>query len=432
MLKKHTLILIAALTLPASNASAELIDRIIAIVNEDVVMLSEFQQAVKDLRSKLIAAKVAKMPPASAIQQKALNELIIEKLMLDKAEKEGIVINEQMVSEAIGRIARNNNISLNQLREALEAEGVDFNAFREKIRKQLVVARLRNIEVNNVVQVSKSEVDQYLKNEDSAPTGREAVHMRHILISTPDGATPGQIAAAKQRTIDIWKQLNAGADFVEMAQAHSEGRQALQGGNLGWMPISNIPGLFMQAASNLPRGGISKPIQSKSGFHIVQLEDYRGEDRKLVEQSYTRHILVKTDEVTTDEDAENRLWQLRERIQQGDDFASLAKSHSQDTGSAIKGGSLGWVNPGVMVEDFEKQMNALQPGEISLPFKSPFGWHIAYVEDRRHHDATEQTRRSEARKAIRERKAKEAMDQYRRRLHDEAYIELRLNDPDSV
>lgn len=414
------------------NAAPQLIDRIVAIAGEDVVMLSELATASVTLQQKLRAANVSPMPSQATIQSKALNQLISEKLQLAEAETLGISADEATLNQALNRVAKNNNVSLAELRSALQQQGVSYTVFRENIRKQIILARLKNNEINNTVQVTKAEIDQHLSKSNAQTNGRESVRISHILIETPDGASPKEIAESKSKALRIYQQLRSGTNFAQVAQYESDGRQALNGGDLGWMSISDIPTLFVDLSLTLNKGEVATPIQSKSGFHIIKLEDFEGGDREIVQQTLAHHILVKTDEVTTDEQAENKLWVLRERILLGENFAALAKSHSHDAGSAIKGGSLGWVNPGIMVPDFEKQMHELPVGEISSPFQSPFGWHLLYVEDRRHHDATDQSLRDKARKTIRERKGNEAWQQRLRRLRDEAYIELRLQDLDSA
>jgi peptidyl-prolyl cis-trans isomerase SurA len=313
------------------------------------------------------------------------------------------------------------------LRDAVEAGGMDFGAFREDTRNQIKLARLRQAEVVNRISVTEQEIDNFLEGQAGALAQRSDVYLRHILIATPEGASPDVVERAEAKATDLVAQLRGGADFAESALIHSDGRQALEGGDLGWLAMSEVPSLAQEAAVSLGRGEVSDPIRSASGYHIFMVEDYKGGDRQLITQTHARHILIKTNEVVSDADARTRLEQLRFRLVGGEDFAALARSHSDDTGSAIKGGDLGWVNPGDTVARFEEQMNELAAGEISAPFQSPFGWHLLQVLERREFDNTETMLRSKAQEALRERKADEATELWLRRLRDEAYVENRLS-----
>jgi peptidyl-prolyl cis-trans isomerase SurA len=413
---------------PISGALAsETLDRIVAVVNDDVVLLSELRGEMARLAADVQRANVA-LPSRSVLQRQALERLILLKLQLATAESLGLSVDEETLAQAVGNIARSNNLTIGELRDALEKDGLSFEEFRENLRRQILISRLRNREVVSRIQVTKAEIDSYLARGGDQPGGRTDFHLLHILIATPDGASPQQIESASRRAEQVLADLRAGADFRTLAQSVSDGRQAAQGGDLGWLKANQVPSLFAEAVVTLPRGGLAGPLRSASGFHIVQLEDYKGTDRAIVAQTKARHILLRTDELTSDEDAQTRLTQLRQRILDGDDFATLARSHSDDKASAIKGGELGWLSPGDTVPRFEEEMNALPPGEISRPFKTDFGWHIVQVEERRQHDATDEVLRNKAREAIRERKAEEAMELYLRRLRDEAYVELRLED----
>jgi len=260
---------------------------------------------------------------------------------------------------------------------------------------------------------------------------RSEVRLSHILVAVPETATAEEVDAARRKAQDLVAKLRAGADFADLAVRYSDGRQALDGGDLGWFTMGEVPTLVQEQAHTLAKGEISEPLRSPSGFHIIKLTDLKGDGPEIVTQTHARHILVRTNEVVSDDDARIRLAQLRVRIVGGDDFATLARSHSDDTGSALKGGDLGWVNPGDTVPEFEQAMDALAPNEISQPFKSPFGWHIVQVLERRTEDTTEELMRVKARAAIRERKADEAVDLWLRRLRDEAYVEVRTEPPES-
>ncbi len=304
---------------------------------------------------------------------------------------------------------------------------MNFDTFRHSMRDEIVVRRLRNREVTNRIQVTKSEVDSYLERSGGAD-GRIAVKLLYIMVATPDGASPEVREQARVRAAGLVDKIREGGNFRSLAQQYSDDQSALQGGELGWLDVNGMPPLFQPYVATMEKGETQGPIAAGRGFHIIQLEDVRSGASNIVRQTHARHILVRTNEVTSDADARIRLEQLRERIVNGDDFDTLARSNSDDKASAIKGGDLGWSTPGNLVPAFEEQMDLLKDGEISQPFKTQFGWHIVQVLGRRDYDATDETRRDQARKAVRDEKAKEALESYLRRLRDEAYIELRLDD----
>jgi peptidyl-prolyl cis-trans isomerase SurA len=367
------------------------------------------------------------MPSRGVIQKSAFETLVLNKLQLAEAARLGIEADEETLSRAVDAIAQNNNMTVPELREALAAEGMNFEVFRRTMADELVIRQLRSREVTNRIQVTKSEIDSYLERSGGAD-GRTAVQLLYILISSPDGASPAQREAAQAKSREIVEKLNAGEDFRTLAQRYSDGQNALQGGDLGWIDANSIPPLFQPYVAKMNKGEIAGPIAAGRGYHIVQLADVRSANVTIVRQTHARHILIRTNEVTSDEDARQRLAKLRERVLNGEDFDTLARSNSDDKASAIKGGDLGWSTPGNLVPAFEEQMNQLAIDETSLPFKTQFGWHIVQVLGRRDYDATDEARRDQARKAVRDEKADEALEAYLRRLRDEAYIELRLDD----
>lgn len=408
--------------------SAELIDRIIAVVNQDVVMLSELRTEAQKSFAQLRQANTNPMPSRDQILSRALDDLIMEKLQLEEAERLGIEADQELVAKAIANIAENNKLTVPQLRQALLAEGQDFHQFQANVRKQILIRRLISREVDNRIQITTSEIDQYLETQAAAPKEKGSVHVLHILLATPDGASPQQIQAAHEEAIAARARIDKGEDFRAVAQAVSDGNRAIQGGDLGWMDIASLPGDFQKLVTGMKAGEVNGPLRSNVGFHILKVEAFRNADnqREIVPQTAARHILIRTNEITADSDAKSRLLQLRERIIHGDDFATIARSNSDDQASAIKGGELGWVSPGQMVPEFEEVLDETAIGDVSQPFKSRFGWHILQVTGRREHDTTEKARRDAAREAIRERKSKEATEQYKRRLRGEAYIDMRL------
>lgn len=422
-----TSILLALLFLFSSAQAAlresQLLDRIVALVNEDVVLLSELLAEEQKMRD-LLAANNAPNMPAEQLRPQAMERIFVQKLQLEEATKLGIAVDDETLLKSVGSIAERNNLTIPELEQALIKEGMSIESYREDLREQIILGRLKNREVLGRIQVTKEEVDNYLANAEQLPGGRSAFKLRHILISTPEGASSEEFAQVKQRTEKLIAQLRQGADFATMATRYSSGGKALEGGSLGWIEASKLPSLFTADLAVMERGEIAGPVQSASGFHIVRLEDYRGGDRNIIKQTHARHILIRTDELTSDDAARTRLQQLHDRIAGGEDFATLARANSQDNVSAIKGGDLDWVSPGSLVPKFEEMMDSLAINAVSEPFRSQFGWHIIQVLERRDHDATEDVRRNNARTALRDQKAEEAQALYVRKLRDQAYVEI--------
>jgi len=326
-------------------------------------------------------------------------------------------------------MARQNDMSLSEFREVLEQDGYEYVAFREQFRDQITINRVRRQMVDNRIEVSEQEVDNLLATTSSFNNQNREYHLAHILVSTPEAASPEQVQAAKARAQDILARLRSGTDFGQIATAESDGQQALEGGNLGWRKNGQLPSFFTDVVVELKPGEISDPIRSPSGFHIIKLVATRGgEERHLIKQTRARHILLRPDALVPEQQVQTRIARLRERMAQGEDFAVLARAHSQDPGSGSKGGDLGWVTPGQMVPEFEQVMDELAPGEISKPVKSRFGWHLIQVQERRQQDDTEEHRRNSARESIRQRKADEQLEIWLRRLRDESYVEYHLDD----
>jgi len=403
-----------------------LLDRIIAIVGEDAVMLSELRIETQQLAQRM--QQQGQTPTnQAAIQKRAFDSLILNKLQLAEAARLGITADEETVSRAVNAIAQNNKLSALEFRRALEAEGMDFNTFRQSLREEITIRRLRNREVIQKIDVTKSEVDSYLQERGGAE-GRTAVKLLYIVIEVGENATAEQEENARVQAEQVASQIREGADFRTLARQVSTGQAADNGGDLGWLLIDGIPALFRPYVNTMEIGELRGPIAAGRGYHIIQLEDVRTSAANIVQQTKARHILIRTDEVTSDTDARSRLTKLRNRIIDGDDFDTLARSNSDDKASAIKGGDLGWSTPGNLVPEFEEQMNALGINDVSEPFETQFGWHIVQVLGRRDYDATDEVRRDQAREAVRDEKAKEALEIYLRKLRDEAYIELRLDD----
>jgi peptidyl-prolyl cis-trans isomerase SurA len=420
--------ILLALCIPASipAATVEELNAIVAVVNDDVVVNSELQREVATVTQELRARGTA-VPSDAVLRKQVLERIISKRLQAQRAKQLGIKVDDAALTQTITSIASRNKLTVEELRATLESGGVRFEDFREDTRAQMIDAQLQRQEVLNTITVTEPEIDRFLEKESGRLVERSEVRLQHILIAYPENATPEQIQKAQAKAAGLVRELRAGADFAKLAIANSDGQQALEGGDLGWFKIAEVPSLAAEPARTLAKGEISDPLRSQGGFHIIKVSDIKGSETEAVTQTHARHILVRTSEVISDDDAKTRLAQLRMRILGGDDFATLARSHSDDTGSALKGGDLGWINPGDTVLDFEQAMTALAPNEISQPFKTSFGWHIVQVLERRQADTSAEVLRQKAKEAIRQRKAREATDLWLRRLRDEAYVEIRLD-----
>jgi peptidyl-prolyl cis-trans isomerase SurA len=410
----------------SAGAAVERLDRIVAIVNEDIIAASELDARVKELVSQL-AQRGAELPPLEIIRAQVLERMIAKRLQLQIARQLGLSVDDATVTQAITNIAEGNQVTLLQLKQILEADGISFALFREQLREDILVNRLRQKEVIDRITVTDQDVRNFLARETGSSRQRTAVRLLHILIATPEGASAEDIQAAREKAEQLVVALQQGADFSSLAIRESDARQALEGGDLGWMDSSRIPSLFIPVVDKMEPGSISDPIRNASGFHIIKLAEVEGTQRMIVTQTRARHILITTNEIVSDAEAQHRLATLRERIIGGESFESLARSHSDDKASAIKGGDLGWTNPGDMVPLFEQQMQALAPNQISEPFKTQFGWHIVQTLQRRDYDNTEEVLRNNARMEIRKQKSEEAIELWLRRLRDEAYVEILLD-----
>jgi len=403
------------------------IDRIVAVVNNDVIVYSELRTRLKAVVQRLEDSGVPP-PPVDVLEKQVLEQLILDRLQMQMADSTGIRIDDESLNRQIADIARQNNLSLREFRDVLSRDGYDFVAFREEIRDELIKSRVQQRQVQDRVQVTDRDIDNFLATRAKQGGNNPEYRIGHILIAVPDGASPEQLADARDEAEDILARLNAGANFGRTAAAESDGRQALEGGDLGWRKGGELPTLFENVAPKLQKGEVSDIIRSSSGFHLVKLLDVRGAERHVIKQTHAQHILIRTTAVISAEDARSRLNVLRERIVNGADFNQLAQASSDDPGSAVKGGSLGWLSPGDTIPPFEKTMDELEVGEISKPFETQFGWHIIQVVGRRDRDSTEEVQRANAATALRERKVDEELQSWFRQIRDEAYIEYRLDE----
>ena len=426
MKPRLALALLAGMLLCGPATAVQDLDRIVAVINDDVIMRSELAVKIRGVTTQMEEQDIP-LPPLDILEKQVLDRLIMTKLQIQMAQNTGIRVDDETLNRTISNIARENELSLNQFREILEQDGYGYENFRREIRDEILISRLQQRQVDNRVIVTDREIDNYLSNQEHQGETDIEFHIAHILIAIPEGASTRQLTRARDTAEQALSELQGGADFANMAATYSDGQQALDGGDLGWRKAGQVPTLFADFISNMEVGGLSGLIKSPSGYHIIKLLDKRSSEQVVVTQTRVRHILVRPDELTTVDDARRRLQQLRMRIEGGDDFAELAKAHSVDTMSAADGGDLGWVNPGDLVPEFENVMNSLEPGNTSEPFPSQYGFHIVQVLDRREHDSTEDIKRARAREAIRRRKLEEARTDWLRQMRDEAYVEYRLD-----
>jgi peptidyl-prolyl cis-trans isomerase SurA len=406
-----------------------LVDRIVAVVNKEVITLSELNEAVGTAERQL--RRQGTQPPERAIlERQMLERLILDKAQLQMARETGIRVDELQVDRAVQRIAESNKLTLGEFRRALESDGVSFDAWREDLREQIILTRLREREVDDKIQVSDTEVDLFLQEAKALPAERVEYNLAHILVRVPDQASPERIEQARLRAEKVVAQARSGEDFSRLAASYSDAPDALQGGLLGWRTQDRLPELFAQTLLELKPGEVSNIMRSPAGFHIVKLLDRRGAgaERVSVEQTRLRHILIRTSENVSENEARRRLADIRSRIVSGKaDFAELARVHSDDA-TAARGGELDWVYAGDTVPEFERAYQGLAVGEISQPVKTPFGYHLIQVLERRSADMSPERRRLQARQALRERKSDEAYQEWLRQLRDQSYVELRLDE----
>lgn len=413
---------------PSYAATVEPIeaDRIVAVVGTDVI-------TYVDLRTRLASAlkqlqkQGTPLPPQDVLERQMLERLIMDRAQLQYARDSGMRVDDTQLDQAIGRIAAGNKMSVPQFRAALEKDGVQYASFREEIRNEMIAVRLREREVDSKLIISEGEIDNYLANQAATGSGEE-YQLAHILLRAPESASPEQLQKLRQRGEQALKRAQAGENFAELTAAFSDAPDALQGGDLGFRPLSRLPSLYSEVAGRLQAGEVSELLRSSAGFHIVKLVAKRGGGAVAsVQQTKARHILIRVNEVVSEAEARRKLEGVRERITNGVDFAEQARLYSQD-GSAAKGGDLGWLNPGDTVPEFELAMNALKLDEVSPVVQSPFGMHLIQVQERREKDVSADRQRAVARQAIRERKLDEAYQDWLRQLRDRTYVENRLDE----
>lgn len=402
-------------------------DRIVAVVNDEVVTLHELRTRL-DLALVQLKKQGTPLPPRAELEKQMLERLVMDKVQLQIARDTGLRIDDAQLDQALQRIAANNKMSLAQFRDALQSDGIAFAKFREEIREEMTLSRIRERDVDSKIAISEGEIDNYLSGDTARGASKEEYEVAHILLRAPESASPEQIQKLKAKAEQVYERLQKGEDFAQLAASNSDAPDGLQGGSLGVRALDRLPAIFAEVVTKLKDGEVAPMLRSPNGFHIVKLIARRGgASLAPVQQTHARHILIKVNEVVSEADARHKLEGLLDRIKHGEKFEDLARLFSQD-GSAPKGGDLGWVYPGDTVPEFERAMNQLQPGQISQPIQSPFGFHLIEVFERRVQDVSADRQRMVARQVLRERKMDEAYQDWLRQARDNAYVELRLEE----
>ncbi|MBB3167270.1 peptidylprolyl isomerase [Simiduia aestuariiviva] len=407
------------------HAEVEPLDRVVAVVDEGVVMESELKAKMRGIVAKLRASDT-ELPPEDVLQAQVLDHLVNEQIQLQMAKRAGANVSATELDQMIERIRASNNLSQAEFLQGLAAEGLSIAELREDLRREMLVRQVQQGSVNRRIQVTESEINNFLNSTEGKFWTSPDYHLGHILVAVPSGSSEAEIAKLEAKANALREEALAGADFRRLAVANSAGQNALEGGDLGWRKLAQLPTLFADHVDGLKTGDVTKPFRSGAGFHLIKLHEQRGGGEVLIEQTKARHILIKTSEVINDTEAFDRLTALRTQIIEGADFAELAKANSEDLGSALQGGDLGWANPGQFVPAFEETMQQMAPGEISQPFRSQFGWHILQVLERRKQDMSDNMMKNQAANLLRSRRFEEELQVWLQEIRDEAYVELKL------
>ena len=407
-------------------AKAEFLDHIVAVVEDDVILERELSTETNNIAQKLKSNNVM-VPPDFVLRKQVLERIIIDRLQKQMAEKSGIRITDAMLQSSSTDIARRNNLTLSEFRRELEGQGISFKKFQADLKSEIIINQLRAKEISARIKVTDREVNHYLETQGEIGEEKIQYHLGHILISVPEAASSTTIQKALIKAESVIQTLRSGASFHKTAISFSDSDSALTGGDLGWRVLGQIPTILVDTVVKMKKNQVADLIRSPSGFHIIKLIDLKGLDKHIVTKTKARHILIKTNELLSDEDAQRRLLSLKDRINEGDDFATLARSHSDDKGSALDGGDLGWVGTGDLVAPFEAAMNRLALNEISPPVQTQFGWHMIQVLERKDKDNSAQHKKNRIKDEIRKRKIEEETELWLRRLRDEAFVDIKLD-----
>ncbi len=406
----------------AQDKPGQPLDEIIAIADDGIVLKSELDAQINTIRQRLRAEGIRFNE--DDLRKQVLDSLILKRIQLQMAESRGIRVADTQLNQALDRLAKQNGLTLLQLPSALAADGIDYATFREELRQEIIISQLTQREVARTINITEKEIDDMLSKQTDLDN-RE-FNLGHLLISVASNASLAQVEELREKSQDILDRLRDGEDFAQMAVAYSNGQQALNGGSLGWRQASEVPTLFSDAVQQLGAGEVSDLIRSSSGFHIIKVHEVRGGEKVMLDQYRARHILIRTDEIINDEQAETILTEFRQRIVDGEDFGDIARRESDDPGSALQGGDLGWARADIYAPSFAEKLVGLTPGQLSEPFKSQFGWHLLELLETREYDATQDALRNRAVNALRRRKMEEGTQLWLQRIRDQAYVEMRI------
>ncbi len=423
--KRIVFILLGFLVSTNSYTKIELIDRVVAVVDSGVIMESQLNSRVEEILLRLKNDK-AELPPLNLLEEQVLDRLIIEEIQLQLADRAGIKISDSELNQTLSRVSSQNNLSLEEFRLKLEAEGTSYKSFRDTIKKELIIQRVQRGKVGAKIDISEQELENFINSEEGRTQLAEQYNVQHILLSVKSGLSEIEIEEIEKEAVLLLDRLENGESFEKLAASYSAGQNALEGGFLGWRTSAELPSLFAEVVTELTVGEVSQPVRSGAGFHILKLSEKRGNTVKFLDQTLARHILVQPSEIRTENQAEMLINDIYKRLKQGEDFKQLARQFSEDPGSKMDGGELGWSNPGDYDPAFEMTLNATEIGQLSEPVKSSFGWHIIEVMDRRNEDVSQEEQKNRAYQIIFKRKFDQELQSTLIELRAEAYVDIKL------
>ena len=425
MKKRIVFILLVFLISTNTYTKIELIDRVVAVVDSGVIMESQLNSRVEEILIRLKNDK-AELPPLNLLEEQVLDRLIIEEIQLQLADRAGIKISDSELNQTLSRVSSQNNLSLEEFRLKLEAEGTSYKSFRDTIKKELIIQRVQRGKVGTKIDISEQELENFINSEEGRTQLAEQYNVQHILLSVKSGLSEIEIEAIENEAVSLLERLENGESFEKLAASYSAGQKALEGGFLGWRTSAELPSLFAEVVSGLTVGEVAQPVRSGAGFHILKLTEKRGNTVKFLDQTLARHILVQPSEIRTENQAEILINDIFKRLKEGEDFKQLARQFSEDPGSKMDGGELGWSNPGDYDPAFEMTLNATEIGQLSEPIKSSFGWHIIEVMDRRNEDVSQEEQKNRAYQIIFKRKFDQELQSTLIELRAEAYVDIKL------
>jgi peptidyl-prolyl cis-trans isomerase SurA len=421
----YTLCVSMLLAVPVSHGQIVLLDSIAAVVDDDVVMTSELNERVESIYQR-IAQSGTEAPPKELLVPQVLERLIIERIQLAMGKRAGVKISEAELNQAMATIAQNQGLSLEQFIENARNEGFSIRDLSQQLMSEMIISRVQEAQVNRRIFISEQEINNFLGSDEGRSWSSPDVNLGHILLPLSSGASQEEVEETESKARMIAGKLEAGEDFRSMAISYSADQTALQGGDLGWRKLAQLPDIFITALNDLEAGQVTRPIRSDAGIHLLKLYEKRGSSQQIIQQSKVRHILLKPNEIRDDNATFNEINKIAEQLRNGSDFAELAKEHSEDIGSALSGGDVGWSLPGKFVPEFENVLNTIPVNEISAPFRSPFGWHILQVTERRDQDFSDEIKRNQAENILRQRKFEEELQIWIQEIRDEAFVEIKV------